>query len=349
MIDTWKLMPDGRIKGVISPDGDNVLTSPLKNINGLRETATIQTVSGSQYLLGTPGVTPTDNKLSADQLGIPREILGGGGGEEVNNKNAATRPLMSTPTTSQDRVLQNYLANRERATVPLSSSDRTDPISKKKNSLLTRIGGASAILVGAAIGTGVVSEKGIFFDNVNNVNVDPREVWKSAKSLNLPDIKSLKAPVIPSVSLPQKSLFDTKDVKLPDINLPNILNINLPDVKLPDVSLLGVPSVPVIDRAKYLGNGVVDTIGNALRNAGVNLPSSSSDTKKITSVGQGPYRVPMPYLDHKIILAEKERKALAENEKKMTGEKEEAIRMQIMREEAEARQKVEDALKHKVT
>ena len=140
MIDTWKLMPDGRIKGVISPDGDNVLTSPLKNLNGLRETATIQTVSGSRYLLGTPDTTPTDNKLSAYQLGVPREILGGGGGgEEANNKYAATLPLISTPTTSQDRVLQNYLANRERATVPLSSSGRTDPtgISKKKNDLLT--------------------------------------------------------------------------------------------------------------------------------------------------------------------------------------------------------------------
>lgn len=139
MIDTWKLMPDGRIKGVISPDGDNVLTSPLKNLNGLRETATIQTVSGSRYLLGTPDTTPTDNKLSAYQLGFSREILGGGGGEEANNKYAATLPLISTPTTSQDRVLQNYLANRERATVPLSSSGRTDPtgISKKKNDLLT--------------------------------------------------------------------------------------------------------------------------------------------------------------------------------------------------------------------
>jgi hypothetical protein len=143
VIDSWKLLPDGRIKGVISPDGDNVLTSPLKNPKRvLKEKATIRTVSGSQYSLGTPAdattaststSTSTDkNKLRADQLGIPRATLGGGG-----RGARATQPLMSTPTTSQDRVLQSYLANKGRATMPLSSS--SSPVSKKKKNVLLTV------------------------------------------------------------------------------------------------------------------------------------------------------------------------------------------------------------------
>jgi hypothetical protein len=153
VIDSWKLLPDGRIKGVISPDGDNVLTSPLKNPKRLlEETDAIQTVSGSRYSLGKPAdattsstTTSTDkNKLRADQLGIPRATLGGGGGARGGAR--ATQPLMSTPTTSQDRVLQSYLANKGRATMPLSSSSSSSsssslssPDSKttKKNGLLT--------------------------------------------------------------------------------------------------------------------------------------------------------------------------------------------------------------------
>ena len=153
VIDSWKLLPDGRIKGVISPDGDNVLTSPLKNPKrSLKEKATIRTVSGSRYSLGTPAdastastTTSTDKntKLRADQLGIPRATLGGGARGGVR----ATQPLMSTPTTSQDRVLQSYLANKGRATMPLANEGRaTMPLSssssphsmtKTKNGLLT--------------------------------------------------------------------------------------------------------------------------------------------------------------------------------------------------------------------
>ena len=172
VIDSWKLLPDGRIKGVISPDGDNVLTSPLKNPKrSLKEKATIRTVSGSRYSLGTPAdattastTTSTDKntKLRADQLGIPRATLGGGarGGVRATQPlmssggarggARATQPLMSTPTTSQDRVLQSYLANKGRATMPLanegratmplsssSSSSSPDSITKTKNGLLT--------------------------------------------------------------------------------------------------------------------------------------------------------------------------------------------------------------------
>ena len=165
VIDSWKLLPDGRIKGVISPDGDNVLTSPLKNPKrSLKEKATIRTVSGSRYSLGTPADATTastdkNTKLRANQLGIPRATLGGGarGGVRATQPlmssggarggARATQPLMSTPTTSQDRVLQSYLANKGRATMPLANEGRaTMPLSssasphsmtKTKNGLLT--------------------------------------------------------------------------------------------------------------------------------------------------------------------------------------------------------------------
>ena len=107
VIDSWKLLPDGRIKGVMADTGDSVLTSPLKSKNGLKERATVRTVSGSRYRLGTPSVA-----LSADRLGTPRATMAG-----VNN-NRATQPLKS-----QDGLMQNFLDNKGRATMPLQSDD----------------------------------------------------------------------------------------------------------------------------------------------------------------------------------------------------------------------------------
>ena len=146
VIDSWKLLPDGRIKGVMSGSGDNVLTSPLKNKNGLKEKNTVRTVSGSRYKLGTPAAvaasaSPADSKLSADRLGTPRATLGG---NNSNNNVRATQSLnKSTPTASQDRVLQDYLANKERATTPSGSpftSNNGAAVAaglKKKNNFLT--------------------------------------------------------------------------------------------------------------------------------------------------------------------------------------------------------------------
>ena len=137
VIDSWKLLPDGRIKGIIANSGDNVLTSPLKRKTGLKEKSTVRTVSGSRYKLGTPAAAGSDeSNLSADQLGTPRATLGG-----INNNDVrATQPLTSSPTASQDRVLQNYLANKGRATVPLGSeapASDGDSDDSKRNRLLT--------------------------------------------------------------------------------------------------------------------------------------------------------------------------------------------------------------------
>ncbi len=107
VIDSWKVLPDGRIKGVMAGSGDSVLTSPLKNKNGLKETSTVRTVSGSRYKLGKPA-----SLLPANRLGVARKTLGVRG----------TQPLKSNPMTSQEGFMQNFLDNKGRATAPVQSS-----------------------------------------------------------------------------------------------------------------------------------------------------------------------------------------------------------------------------------
>jgi hypothetical protein len=201
------------------------------------------------------------------------------------------------------------------------------------------VGGASAIAIGAAIGTGVVSDKGIDLDKIKNVP-DPSEIMKSAKSLGLPDIKSLKAPAIPSFpkfeGLPSVSAPKLPDIgsKLPNVNLPNALDIKFPGgIKMPNM-----PSVNVPDGMKNLGDAAGGAVRNALESTGITLPTSpfAKKNSQTASVGQGPYRVPMPYLDDKIVQAENERRALEAAEKAQAAEREEAVRILNIRREAQA-------------
>lgn len=127
VIDSWKLLPDGRIKGVMAGSGDSVLTSPLKNKNGLKEKSTVRTVSGSRYKLGTPAAG--GNNLPANRLGIPRTTLGA----------RATQPL-----NSQEGFMQNFLDNKDRATVPLQSSSTGS--AEKGNGLLAVSSFSSSVL-----------------------------------------------------------------------------------------------------------------------------------------------------------------------------------------------------------
>jgi len=356
VIDSWKLLPDGRIKGVMADSGDSVMTSPLKNKNRLKEKSTVRTVSGSRYKLGTPSlIIGAGNNLSADRLGTPRATLGGINGN--NNNVRATQPLQSGPTASQDGLLQNFLANKGRATMPLRSDSSESPFSAnnnddespygsdKINNLLTPlVGGASAIAIGAAIGNGVVSDKGIDLNKMKNLP-DLSEVLKSTNSLGLPDLKSLKAPVIPTagVSFPKfEGLPSVSAPKLPDIGI-KFPNVNLPEgIKKPNL-----PSVTVPDGMKSLGDAAGGAVENALESTGIKFPTSPFAKKipQITSVGQSPYRVPMPYLDQKIVDAEKEQKIQEAAEAALAAEKEEAARMQRIRQEAEteviARQNME--------
>jgi len=338
VINSWKLLPDGRIQGVMADSGDNVLTSPLKKQTGLKEESTVRTVSGSRYRLGTPAA-PDDNgndngndtNMSPDRLGTPRATvpgvnMPGSNGDETPVR--ATQPLRSAPTASQDRVLNEYVANKGRATIPVSESSGSAPegsTEKKKNRFLTPlVGGASAIAVGAAIGSGVVSDKGVDFDKLKNLP-DPSKILESTKSLGLPDIKALRAPAIPSdgISLPKFEGLSLPSPKLPDVGL-----------KLPDVKLPSAPSVKinVPNGVKNLGDAAGDAIGEALDGTGLKLPSNPFENKPQTppSVGMGPYKVPMPYLDQQIVQARKE-----------AAEKE-AARIQKMKEEEQARVKAEE-------
>ena len=206
------------------------------------------------------------------------------------------------------------------------------------------VGGASAIAIGAAIGTSVVSDKGIDLNKVNSAN--PGEVWKSVKSLDLPDIKSLKAPVIPSggisfpkfEGLPSVSAPKLPEIgmKLPKINIPNTPDFKLPEgIKMPDVPFVSIPGA---DRIKDLGSTASKAVGNVFESNGIELPRSpfAEKTPEITTYGQGPYQVPMPYLDRQVIDAENQLKAQEAAESAQFAEKAEAARIQQIREETEA-------------
>eukprot|EP00535_Pseudo-nitzschia_heimii_P004551 CAMPEP_0197176980 /NCGR_PEP_ID=MMETSP1423-20130617/2738_1 /TAXON_ID=476441 /ORGANISM="Pseudo-nitzschia heimii, Strain UNC1101" /LENGTH=1486 /DNA_ID=CAMNT_0042626447 /DNA_START=168 /DNA_END=4625 /DNA_ORIENTATION=- len=333
VIDSWQLLPDGRIKGIVAASGDNVLTSPLKKKNGLKEKTTVRTVSGSRYRLGTPASgVGAGNNLSADRLGVPRATLGGINGN--TNSVRATQPLKSSSTPSRDGFTENKLANERRATMPLQSDNAGRPLvsdsevglGKKYNLLTPLVGGGSAIAIGAAIGSGVINDKGVDLSNLKNL-ADPSEVLKSAKSLGFPDVKSLKAPNIPSagVSFPKfDGLPSISSPELPDVNLPGVLDLKMPKgLKMPTVPPV---NVPISDGMKSLG----DTASGA-------LDGFFSKKIQVNSVGQGPYRVPMPYLDQRIVEAEKERRAQEAAEKALAAEIEEASRIQKIREEEAAK------------
>jgi hypothetical protein len=51
-VEQWEILPDGRLQGVIFPDGDQVTTSPLRDVQRARPRRTVTTLSGSKYKLG---------------------------------------------------------------------------------------------------------------------------------------------------------------------------------------------------------------------------------------------------------------------------------------------------------
>ena len=126
VIDSWEVLPDGRIKGIVADSGDSVLTSPLKKKNGLKEKTIVQTVSGSRYKLGTPAfVLGAGNNISAERLGVPRATLGGINSNANNVR--ATQPLKYSPTASRNGFMEKILANKGRATMPLQSEFSGSP------------------------------------------------------------------------------------------------------------------------------------------------------------------------------------------------------------------------------
>eukprot|EP00532_Pseudo-nitzschia_australis_P000071 CAMPEP_0168204488 /NCGR_PEP_ID=MMETSP0139_2-20121125/25420_1 /TAXON_ID=44445 /ORGANISM="Pseudo-nitzschia australis, Strain 10249 10 AB" /LENGTH=1051 /DNA_ID=CAMNT_0008130421 /DNA_START=198 /DNA_END=3350 /DNA_ORIENTATION=+ len=329
VIDSWKLLPDGRIQGVMADTGDNVLTSPLKKKNGLKESMTIRTVSGSRYELGMPASTASNQNVNSNErmsparLGTPRATLPGRNipGFNVNSGSnvRATQPLNSAPTASQDRVLREYMANKGRGTATTATNNEVDPdtgtaLGKKNKYLKPLVGTASALAVGALLAsTGTVSDKGVDLSKLKNLP-DPTKVFESTKSLGFPDIKALKAPAIPSPGISLPKFEGVSAPKLPEVKLPEGIKINVPD---------GV---------KNIGDSASGAIDDALDGVGLKLPPSPFAKKsQVVSVGAGPYRVPMPYLDEQVVQAKKE-----------AAEKEEADRIQKIKAEEAARKKAED-------
>lgn len=102
-IDRWTILPDGRIKGVLVPGGDEVVTSPLKDPkSAAQDQAVIQTVSGSTYRL-------VGNRNR-------RRMMGGGGVVSTPSLSGTTSlSSASSFSSSSKSVLQDYLDNKARA------------------------------------------------------------------------------------------------------------------------------------------------------------------------------------------------------------------------------------------
>jgi hypothetical protein len=67
-LDNWKMMPEGKIRGVISghpviPDGDTITTSPLLDPEAVSGDELVQTNTGSQYKLLRPQGTQVIQKV----------------------------------------------------------------------------------------------------------------------------------------------------------------------------------------------------------------------------------------------------------------------------------------------
>jgi hypothetical protein len=67
-LSNWKVLPEGKIRGVISghpviPDGDTVTTSPILDPESATTDKLVNTNSGSQYVLKNPQGTQVVQKL----------------------------------------------------------------------------------------------------------------------------------------------------------------------------------------------------------------------------------------------------------------------------------------------
>lgn len=148
VIDSWEVLPDGRLKGIVVESGDSVLTSPLKKRSDLKEKMTVQTLSGSRYKLGLPAsVLDASNNLSADQLGVPRASFGGSNSNP--NSIRSTQPLKSVQASSPNGVMNKVIGNKGRETVSLqaeSSLNSEDGGLEKKYYLFTPLVGGGLLL-----------------------------------------------------------------------------------------------------------------------------------------------------------------------------------------------------------
>jgi hypothetical protein len=143
IIDEWSISPDGRLQGIILPQGDQITTSPLVQNTRLARTnnkknGIVQTTSGSKYQLGTPAVNQAADKSSTTTTAIgaktrldPASV--------VAATAVATSPLPSKKARN-DSTLQEFLANKKK--------NRNQKLQNQSNqSSVTTKGGGNVLTV----------------------------------------------------------------------------------------------------------------------------------------------------------------------------------------------------------
>jgi hypothetical protein len=88
-VENWKLLQDGRIEGVILPDGDKITTSPLQNPGRAQPQSNVRTVSGSTYRLGRPSPQQQQQQVQRNN--------------NNNNNNAVLQQYVESKTVSEKK------------------------------------------------------------------------------------------------------------------------------------------------------------------------------------------------------------------------------------------------------
>ena len=143
VLEDWQVQENGCVVGTVTgspdiPDGEIISTSPLSNPAGAAPSTFVRSMSGSEYLLGTPrgargtrpiaGVSrnnyspmpPQQSRNSFLQTGgllalgagacaLGITVFGGGSGGEMVAETAASVPLCSTSYSSSPRELSSKL------------------------------------------------------------------------------------------------------------------------------------------------------------------------------------------------------------------------------------------------
>ena len=114
-VENWKILQDGRVEGVILPDGDKITTSPLQNPGRAKPQSSVKTVSGSTYRLGQP--SPQQQRQVQRQAQQQAQ--------QQQQQQRQQQVQRSNNNNNNNVVLQQYL------------SEKTVTDKKKNNGLLT--------------------------------------------------------------------------------------------------------------------------------------------------------------------------------------------------------------------
>jgi Protein kinase domain len=116
ILNEWKVLQNGRVVGTVKnhpsiPDGDIITTSPIQNPATAARRKVVQTISGSKYMLGTPGVRKdSSNKTISIQELQQRAKNVFDLSKDVVGDDARHYLLAGKPTTSTSRKSQIFKA-----------------------------------------------------------------------------------------------------------------------------------------------------------------------------------------------------------------------------------------------